>query len=295
MKFGTVLDVMKPLIYLVIILGLVFVPIYNLSTSQMISQDPAWVNSSLLLIAVCLVFFLAAPVFRIAYSSIRLSPLEFFDDFVNSEEGQYLCRALDWHTIPEMRKKVRELWTGKAPAEYVRHQACQFVAVDVQRIRMYVLRVLLTTLPIITLSFAVISLTGQRLGAWQITKGAKLDGSAVLLGSLLEHLYFCVSVFSTLGIGDTRPLIDEHGFGEAFVITMLSMFMITGLVVFGLVISFIHSLFPAIQGAVDNAINDVSMDIPRPCPVFCPLEPYIDTIQRIESNQKGGKKNKDKH
>ncbi|MEK6323569.1 MAG: cobalamin-dependent protein [Acidobacteriota bacterium] len=230
-RIGTLSSGLKAVIYLLIILGLFSVPIYNLSKGQMILQNPAWVNSSLLLIAVLLIFYLTAPVFRIAYRSMRLSPLEFLDDFRDSQEGQYLPQALAFRTSNEMRSKVHELWAGQASVEYLRHQACLYVKSGVQEIRMFIIWALLTTFPIMTLSFAIISLTGQRLSAWQIIKGGKSDESTVVLGSLLEHLYFCVSVFSTLGIGDTRPLIDEWGFGEAFVISMLTMFMITGLVV----------------------------------------------------------------
>jgi hypothetical protein len=295
--YGTFFDWLKPKLFGLIILGLIFVPTYNLLEDQTILQDPVWVNLILLLIAVFLVYYLTAPLFILAYRAIRLSPLEFFDDFINSKEGRYVPRAIKWRTTPEMQNKVRELWTARNSAEYVRHQGCQFLTGGVQWMRMHILKVLLTTFPIMTISFAVISLTGQRFSAWQIAMGSKSDGGTVVLRSLLEHLYFCASVFSTLGIGDTRPVIDERGFGEAFVIAMLMVFMVTGLIILSLVISFIHSLFPAMEAAVNNAIYDASIDFPRPAPVLCPIEPSISLmIQRIvEFNENRGEKKKDKH
>lgn len=295
LEYETFFDYLKPWLFGLIISGLLFVSVYNLYTCQMILQDPPWVSLILLATAVFLIYDLTAPVFSLAYHSIRQSPLEFFDDFVNSTAGCYIPRAIEWRTSKGMRNKVRQLWRQRTLAADVRHHGNQFLKSGLQWMRGYILELLLTTFPIMTFSFAIISLTGQKFSAWQIM-GSKSDGSTVVLGSLLEHLYFCVSVFSTLGIGDTRPVIDERGLGEAFVIAMLTVFMITGIVIFGLVISFIHSLVPAIEAEVNNAIYDASIDFPRPASVLCPLEPSIPTLmQIIESSQKAGKKNKDRH
>lgn len=219
---------------------------------------PIWSQWLMLALALLLTAIVILPLFLLAYMSMNLPPIKFFDRFGMWEEEihAHLPGAYPSDTVKTI---VRTLWVEKQPVNYIRHQAVASVDTKVQQMRMNLGRIVVTTIPALIFSFAIISSVGQSLGFWTILR----DSDQSPAGQLVDHTYFVCSVVSTLGLGDMRPRLDSSGLGEIFVIIMVTIFMLSALIVFSLLIGFAHSMLTALEGEISNTINDLSLDSPR--------------------------------
>jgi hypothetical protein len=264
-------EVLKVALYLLAILLLFFAVAYPAFVHGLpgLSRYPWFFNLPLFAASCLMVYYVVEPLARTAYDCFNSSPIDFFDVFRNRQPGRSDPGGVRIRTAAMARRLMEAKWPKTANVEYVRHQGLQLFIPEIRLMRMYLLKHLLVGLPALIFSFSLISLSGQNLGWWSIVKGGKAIVDADPLGSLLEHIYFCSSVVSTLGLGDTRPIIEGTGLGQVFVILMLVVFLLSTAVVFSTVISFTHSLFPAAEGLVSCIINDLSIQRPKPCAFVC--------------------------
>jgi hypothetical protein len=59
-----------------------------------------------------------------------------------------------------------------------------------------------------------------------------------------------------MGIGDSRPVIDNSRLGECLLLSILLIAMLTSLIVVALLVSFIHSILPAWDSEIGHLISD---------------------------------------
>jgi hypothetical protein len=254
-----------------VVLGII-TDIYLFSDHKIISDLPKFGQMITISVALSMAFYVVLPAVKTAVQSLYHSPIEFFDIFRDSQVGHAIPGTLKYKTFEEICQQMDALWKGSNPAKDVRREGFQQVDLTLREMRAFVLKVLLTTFPVLIFAFSLVSLAGQNLGWWTIVRSVKSgDLPDNVLSSLVDHLYFCTSVVSTLGLGDTRPAPDSAGLGQLFVVGMLITFLLVGLVVFSLIISFAHSLSAFLEGKIDCIIDDLKVDLPRPCPIVCPL------------------------